>query len=269
MQQRHTDRLRYFMEQAGTAREFYLDYLRPYITLGKGTRILEIGCGEGGNLLPFAESDCLVTGIDLDANRIAQAQAFFSQAGMNGTFFCLNFLQAKAPLMNDIHYDIILIHDVIEHILPEQKHNFMVRAARFLRPEGIIFIGFPAWQNPFGGHQQISIGWVSKLPFIHLLPCSIYRRLLHISGTSSETISELMLIRKSRMTIENFERLTKETDFTIKKRTLWLINPHYKQKFHLRPLQLWQPFARLPYIRNFYTTSAFYLLSQKFSGSPR
>ena len=32
--------------------------------------ILEIGCGDGGNLLPFTELGCNTTGVDLSAGRI-------------------------------------------------------------------------------------------------------------------------------------------------------------------------------------------------------
>ena len=37
---------------------------------------------------------------------------------------------------------------------------------------------------PFGGHQQIAKGFVSRVPFIHLLPENIYAKLLRISGES-------------------------------------------------------------------------------------
>jgi hypothetical protein len=64
------------------------------------------------------------------------------------------------------------------------------------------------------------------------------------------------------MTVEHFEELAAATGFHIAKRTLWLVNPHYKQKFGLRPRYLWQWAGRLQYVRNFYTTSAFYLLKR-------
>jgi hypothetical protein len=62
MQERHQNRKQYFCELAKTSKDYYLDYLRPYITLTPQTRVLEIGCGEGGNLLPFAELGCEVKG---------------------------------------------------------------------------------------------------------------------------------------------------------------------------------------------------------------
>ena len=38
---------------------------------------------------------------------------------------------------------------------------------------------------------------------------------------------------------------------------------NYKQKFNLKPRREWTFFAAIPYVRNFYTTSAFYLLRTK------
>lgn len=55
MQQRHIDRYSYFNELAITSRDFYIDYLEKFVAIKRGMNILEIGCGEGGNLLPFAE----------------------------------------------------------------------------------------------------------------------------------------------------------------------------------------------------------------------
>ena len=260
MQQRHTERLQYFNEQAGTSQEFYMDYLRPFTSL-RDARILEIGCGEGGNLKPFAEMGCEVTGIEMDATRVAQARTFFAQAGLKATIVCQDFLQMAVPKDDGGRFDVILLHDVIEHVMPAQKRPFLQHIRRFLRPSGKLFVGFPAWHNPFGGHQQISVGMASKLPFIHLLPRQCYQWLLRMSGSSTAMVDELMAIRASRMTIEGFQRLATATGFTVRWRTLWLINPHYKQKFGLRPRRLWKPFASLPYVRNVYTTSAFYLLT--------
>ena len=260
MQQRHQNRLQYFHELANTSREYYLDYLREYITPGPQVRILEIGCGEGGNLLPFAEAGCQVTGIDISEGRIEQARQYFASCNVRGTFLSEDFLEAVPPESEAERYDLVLMHDVIEHIEPPFKERFVAHVKPFLRQGGLVFIGFPAWQMPFGGHQQISRGLASKLPYIHLLPNPVYLSLIRISGNSRERVEELRSIKRARMPIERFERLVKATGFRITKRTLWLINPHYEQKFHLRPRLLWDWAARLPYVRNFYTTSAFYLL---------
>ena len=62
------------------------------------------------------------------------------------------------------------------------------------------------------------------------------------------------------MPVEKFEKVAKETGFEIIDKQLWFINPHYEQKFHLKPRKLNAVMAKIPYLRNFFTTSAFYLL---------
>ena len=263
MQSRHLNRFQYFREQANTSKNYYVSYIRHFFTLTADTRVLEIGCGEGGNLLPFAKLGCTVTGIDIDHERTEQAVLFFQQTGQDGRFLCHDFMTFPSPKKADERFDIIIVHDVMEHIPPSEKQRFLMHIHCFLRQGGVVFVGFPAWQNPFGGHQQISVGFASKLPYIHLYPNCVYRRLLYYSGATPEQIDELLRIKQARLTIEKFERLAKMTGFTIADRILWLINPHYQQKFHLSPRRLGMPWAALPYLRNYLTTSAFYILKDQ------
>ena len=149
MQKRHKDRQCYFNELANTSRSFYIDYVKQFISLSPSTHILEIGCGEGGNLLPFAELGCKVTGIDRAASRIHQAETFFAASGYKGEFTTTDFFNFSSAS----RYQLILIHDVIEHI--SNKEEFFRCLSPLLAKGGIIFWGFPSWQMPFGGHQQI------------------------------------------------------------------------------------------------------------------
>ena len=257
---RYIDRERYFNELAQTSKEFYIDYIKVFKTLDCSSRILEIGCGEGGNLLPFAESGCKVTGLDLAPNKIENAKAFFEKRDKQCDFRCSDFL-TDTPPSEDERYDIILIHDVIEHIEPEGKTDFFSRVKLYLKPDGIIFFGFPAWHMPFGGHQQICRSRMCKLPFIHLLPTTLYRIWLKSFKENPSQIDELISIKLSKMTPEMFEKLCKRTGYSIKDRTLWLISPHYKAKFNLRPRRLCRIIGRIPFIRNFFTTSCFYIIT--------
>ncbi|MBQ9418701.1 MAG: methyltransferase domain-containing protein [Bacteroidales bacterium] len=263
MQKRHTDRKLYFTELAGTAREFYVDYVARVMAVGGGTRVLEIGCGEGGNLLPFAEAGCKVVGIDIDAKRIDNARSFFAEAGVEGEFIASDFLKVPLPKDEAEAFDLVLVHDVIEHIPPESKLPFMQLMQCFMKPQAVAFFGFPAWQMPFGGHQQICHSRLSKLPYIHLLPARVYGWLLRRCGEPQNVVDEMLSIKQCRLPVERFQRLATEAGMEVKKRTLWVINPHYKQKFHLLPLREVWPFNALPWLRNFYTTSAWYLLTKK------
>lgn len=260
MQQRHKDRRLYFKELANTSRDFYIDYVEKWIPVNKETKVLEIGCGEGGNILPFAEKGCQVKGIDINERQIANAWQFFKENNQQGEFIASDFLLVPMPETEEERFDIVLVHDVIEHIEPPYKIQFLQRLKSFMRNDAIVFFAFPAWQMPFGGHQQICQHAVSKMPFIHLLPKKAYRYLLTKTGEAESTIEELMSIKRSRLPIERFERLIREAEMQVLNRTLWAINPHYHQKFGLRPLRVIWPFTEIRFLRNFYTTSVWYVL---------
>ena len=144
-------------------------------------------------------------------------------------------------------FDIILINDVIEHI--HDKSLLLNKLKEFLKSGGgIIFLGFPAWQMPFGGHQQICRSpFISWTPFIHLLPLPFYKFLLKAFSEKENTISELLSIRETRITIEMYYRLVKELNLTILKEQFYLINPHYEVKFKLEPILLPRWLGKIPY----------------------
>lgn len=122
-------------------------------------------------------------------------------------------------------------------------------------------MSFPAWQMPFGGHQQICRNRIiSHFPFIHLLHRSLYKLILRTANETEGCIKELLNIKRTKITIEYFERLLKEEEITILDKQLYFINPHYEIKFGLHPKKLYPFIAQIPYIRDFCTTSCFYIL---------
>lgn len=257
MQERHINRSRYFEEQARTTRCYYIPYIKGFIG-DMPAKVLEVGCGEGGNLLPFAESGSEVVGVDIAASRIEQAQTFFAQRNQKGSFIASDIFRLR-----DMHNDfpLILIHDVIEHI--GNKAGFLSDIKAFLSSEGLIFIAFPAWQMPFGGHQQIAQGRIiSHLPFIHLLPRILYKWLLKTGGEDEDTVNELLSIKETKCSIEMFRNIVEEAGYEIINQQLYFINPHYEVKFGLTPRKLSKVISAVPYLRNFFSTSCFYILKK-------
>ena len=262
MQKRHSDRVQYFKESAATSQRYYTPYIARFHAIHCNARVLEIGCGEGGNLLPFARQGCEVWGIDLCEERIRQAQDYFQKQGVDGHFDCVDFLCWPKPAGKADLFDIILLHDVIEHV--PDKQTFVRSISMFLKSDGVLFVAFPAWHMPFGGHQQICHHpfW-SKVPFFHLLPKPAYRLLLRrVAREDGNTVDELLFIKQCATSIELFESAARKSGFKILDRRLWLVNPHYLQKFGLRPRKLCRLLSAIPYVRNLFSTSCFYLLKK-------
>ncbi len=130
-------------------------------------RVLEIGCGEGGVLKAFINKGCEGVGVELDASRIEDAQNFLPEDIAAGRLKFVTKDIYKVDADKDFNglFDIIVLKDVIEHIHDQAKLIGWMK--NFLKPDGIVFFGFPPWYMPFGGHQQICKSKLSRLPYIH------------------------------------------------------------------------------------------------------
>jgi len=256
MQSRHSNHRQYFDELVITSKNYFLPYVERFFKIDQGLNVLEIGCGEGGNLLPFAQRGCNVFGVDMAKHKIDDAIEYFAQENTPATFIASDVFKLKEL---EQQFDLIICHDVIEHIT--DKDGFITKCRIMLKPHGMMFMSFPAWQMPFGGHQQICKSkFLSHLPWFHLLPAFLYKWNLKLFGERESCINELLDIKRCKCPIERFERTIKNTPFTILERRFWFINPHYEIKFHLKPHKLWRWVGAIPYLRNFFTTSAFYML---------
>jgi len=255
MQHRHSDREMYFWEQSVTSEKYFIPFIEKFKNITVDTEMLEIGCGDGGNLLPFVKRNCKVTAVDRATSRIEKAREFFTGHG-----YKVHLVQADIFDVTDIGlFDIILMNDVIEHI--HDKALLLEILKKLLKPGGIIFLGFPAWQMPFGGHQQICRNpIISRMPFIHLFPKSIYKLMLITFNERDSIVQELLSIREARITIEMYRRLVNRQNFQVLYERFYLINPHYEIKFKLRPVILPRFLGGIPIIRNFFITSCFSVL---------
>src|SRR5699024_9417138 len=128
-----------------------IPFIAQYKPINENTRVLEIGCGEGGNLQPFLDIGCKVTGIDLSSGKIENARTFLRDHPKADNLVLIN--KNIYEVADDIKYDIIIMRDVLEHIHNQEK--FMGFVKKFMKKDSLFFLGFPPWQNPFGGHQQV------------------------------------------------------------------------------------------------------------------
>ena len=104
MQERHKDYKTYFEESISSSVKYYIPYIKECASLpiGKSLKVLEVGCGLGGNLFPFAEMGCKVSGVDIDALSVEYAKAFYAERGVEADFTCED-IHAYA---DDVKYDL-------------------------------------------------------------------------------------------------------------------------------------------------------------------
>ena len=260
MQNRHLDRKQYFNEQAESTEKFVLPYIRDKMrSLGVGSRVLEIGCGEGGNLVPFLKLGCECYGVELSEGNYQNALKFHQELPYREHLHLFN---------NDIYnvtysdiggkFDVVFLRDVLEHI-PEQE-KFLQHLKQFLQPNGVVFFAFPPWRMPFGGHQQVCKNkYLSKLPYFHILPAKLYERILKKCG---ENPTGFLEIKETGISINRFKRIIGKEKYAVMKNTHWFINPNYQVKFGLKPRKLPKIF-QIPFLQDFYTTAVYYLLELK------
>lgn len=254
----HTDRKAYHQLLHKNARDYVIPFIQSGFPLTAGHRVLEIGSGDGGNLSAFLEIGCKAVGVELDEHLVAFTQQQLPTYIANGQLVMMAKDIYDADIERDLGglFDVVVLKDVIEHIHDQPK--LFSRMKDMLRPNGVIFFGFPPWQMPFGGHQQICTGkWTSKMPWYHLLPRSWYKAIL---AANKENVEVLMEIRETGLSIETFERFTQQSGCKVIQRKLWLINPVYQQKFGWKPRRQLQLIAAIPVLRNFFTTCAYYLI---------
>ena len=261
MQERHTDPLRYINEQIISTQKYILPFIQQAKPVISGLQVLEIGCGEAGNLKPFLDLGCICTGVDFSAHKIDRGKEYYSTHPLAKN---LNLISEDIYKTNDFQakFDIIILRDVIEHIHDQDKFLNLMKG--LMAPDGVAFFAFPPWQNPFGGHQQICESKIlSTLPYYHLLPKMIYKAFLKIFGESDAKITSLLEIKETGISLERFEKLVSKNGYTQVFRTLYLINPNYEVKFGLKPRKLYTVFAAIPFLRNFLSTCGYYLIKQK------
>ena len=113
-------------------------------------RVLELGCGRGGNLLPMAAGLPLATlvGVDAAARPIDEARAVAAEAGLrNVTFVRGRFDEME---LDEGSFDYVICHGVASWISATERANLLERIARALAEGGVACVSFnvlPGWYD--------------------------------------------------------------------------------------------------------------------------
>jgi 2-polyprenyl-3-methyl-5-hydroxy-6-metoxy-1,4-benzoquinol methylase len=236
-----------------------LPFIESNFSIQKGMRVLEIGCGEGGVLKPFINKGCIAVGVEFDEIRIKNGESWMAEDIANGklSFVIKDIYDTDVESLGG-KFNMIILKDVIEHIHDQSK--LLARLKDFLTPSGIIFFGFPPWQMPFGGHQQLCQKKLAKVPYFHLLPMPLYKSVLRLFKEPEYVIKDLAEIKETGISIERFEKIVKETGYKVVSRIHYLFNPIYEWKFNVKAKKQNVLISKIPYLRDYLTTCVYYII---------
>src|SRR3954464_2981569 len=125
--------------------------LGELLRLGRGTRVLDIGCGKAGPALVLAKTfDCTITGVERAAEFVAAARERVARAGLEERIEIIEADAAAYPLEPDA-WDVALclgasfvfggLEGTLEALAPTG------RLGRPLRPGAFLAMGEPYWKE--------------------------------------------------------------------------------------------------------------------------
>ena len=259
----HSDRLLYFEQQYTNTKKYIVTFIDEMFKLKPGMEVLEIGCGEGGVLKAFIDLGMNGVGVDLHTYKFDLAMQFLDGYIKDGRTTLLNNDIFSPELYEKFkgRFDLIILKDTLEHIFDQEKLIGYLRD--FLKERGMMFLAFPPWNMPFGGHQQMcSNKLLANMPYYHLLPTSIYTALLKGFNEDDQLVEELLNIKKTQISLQRYKRILETKGFKTVREQLYFINPNYEIKFNMKPRKLNKIIGTIPYLRDFVTTTIYSLIKK-------
>jgi SAM-dependent methyltransferase len=114
-----------------------------------GARVLELGCGRGGNLLPMAASapGASFAGVDLSERQIDEARRIARETGARNVRFERGDAAAFAPAAE---HAFVIAHGLCSWVAPDVRRALLRAITSALAPGGVAYVSFnvlPGWYD--------------------------------------------------------------------------------------------------------------------------
>jgi methyltransferase-like protein/protein-L-isoaspartate O-methyltransferase len=106
-------------------------------------RVLEVGCGDGSNLIPMALGlpDSRFVGFDLAAQPVRRGQEAIAALGLTN----IELRQADLLEFTEEPFDYIIAHGVYAWVPPAVQDGLLALCQRLLKPQGVAYISYNAY----------------------------------------------------------------------------------------------------------------------------
>ncbi len=114
-------------------------------------RVLEIGCGDGANLLPMALTlpESRFTGFDLSARAIAQGEAMRHALKLENLALSQRDILAVTPELGE--FDYIIAHGIYSWVPEMVRDRILAICEAHLAPNGVAYVSYNSYP---GGHLR-------------------------------------------------------------------------------------------------------------------
>lgn len=218
-----------------------------------GKKVLDVGCGSGGIACAMMDHGAKCDGVDInDLEKPYLEDRPFRF--VHGDMCDQNLLSQLGR-----NYDFAVLRDVIEHI--ENKNILLRNIVEVLEPGGKLFITFPPYYSPFGGHTQILQSKLGQIPFMHYLPKSIFRAFVKSTDAPEFAREEVLRLKEIRTTISEIEDALSIVSLNIVQKRFYAIRPTFHIRYGMKPKKaIW---GNIPLVREIAVTAAFYFVEKK------
>jgi SAM-dependent methyltransferase len=113
-------------------------------------RVLELGAGSGGNLIPFAlrHPGSKVVGVEASGTRVADGRAYIARLGIeNASLVEADIIDVDPASLGE--FDFIIVHGMYSHVSPRAQDAVLDIVGRCLSADGIAFVSYntyPGWK---------------------------------------------------------------------------------------------------------------------------
>ena len=187
-----------------------LEQMRKFVQVNDKD-ILDLGCGYGGSSSYLANSGLRVTSVDIQQ---------YDKDFLRDAIKFANKKKAKAKFCQaDAHYlpfktgtfDIIKLDSVLEHLT--EPELALSECRRVLKSGGLLFISFPLFYSPYGGHIDDYI----RFPWAHVLPqswvCWLINKCRTRSGLVTTDYTERLYLSLNKMTLTKYKKIIDHLNF--------------------------------------------------------